>query len=126
MILMLFPLKEARMTMKKLTLVMLLGMVFGLSSAAMANHHKQGEKMMSDSGKQNSQNMMMNDQDIDKMHKNSMGMSEQERAQYKMKLQECEKGGHSAKECQAKLERHMDRDEYKDKMMKQEKNKKTY
>ncbi|XAW87999.1 hypothetical protein ABDK09_00700 [Vibrio sp. CDRSL-10 TSBA] len=110
--------------MKNVTSVMLLGLVLGFSASAMANHHKQGENMMSDSGKQNSQGMMMSDEDMDEMHKNMMGMSEEERAQYKMKLQDCEKAGRSAKECEAKLERHMDSN--KDQMMKQDKKSKTY
>ncbi|QXO15430.1 MULTISPECIES: hypothetical protein [Vibrio] len=118
--------------MKNVTSVMLLGLVLGFSASAMANHHKQGENMMSDSAKQNSQGMMMSDQEMDQMHKDMMGMSEEERAQYKMKLQDCEKSGRSAKECEAKLERHMDRDDNKDKMMdqdkmmKQDKKSKTY
>lgn len=62
----------------------------------------------------------MDGESMDAMHQN-MGMSEEQREEYKMKLKACEKEGRSANECEAKLDRKMDKETMKmgnDTMMK--------
>ncbi|MCG6228920.1 hypothetical protein [Vibrio furnissii] len=69
----------------------LIGLTCSFSTLALANHHEKTEGMM-------------DDDDMGAMHQ-TMGMSAEEREAYRMKLNACEKEGHSTQTCEAKLDR---------------------
>lgn len=97
--------------MNKWMAAWLIGLSCSLLTFAVADANEKGNAMMSGNGTQG--NGMMNDEEMDAMHQN-MGMSDEEREEYMMRLNACEKGGKSAKECEAQMDRQMDRDRDRD------------
>ncbi len=98
------------MTMNKWIMAWLIGLTCSFSTLALANHHEKTE------------GTMMDDDEMGAMHQ-KMGMSDEEREEYMSKLKACEKDGHSAKECEAKMDRQMKQDGHSGSMHKESKEK---